>query len=113
VSSTPARPQLSAQHTPARTFSPGQPLTVSLNTSGKVSGVDFFYRHVNQGERWKSAPMTQSGGAFKAAIPGDYTKSVYPLQYYFVLHQGSAVAYHPEFNADLSNQPYFDVWHRA
>jgi hypothetical protein len=113
VNSTPARPKLSAKHSSLDHFAPGQALPVSLTTAPGVASVEFFYRHVNQGERWKSAPMTKNGSSFTSAIPADYTSSIYPLQYYFVLRQGTASSYHPEFNETLSNQPYFAVWHRS
>jgi hypothetical protein len=62
---------------------------------------------VNHGERWLSMPMQRAGSACSAAIPGSYTRSPYPLQYYFELRIAEAATLHPRFNATLSNQPYF------
>ena len=106
------RPVFTAQHTPARTFSAGTTLNVAVHTTGS-DAAELYYRHVNQGERWRSIAMQRSHNGFAANIPADYTASAYPLQYYFVLRRGSESGYHPEFNATLSNQPYFTVWHRA
>ena len=83
-----------------------------LNGAGDASA-RLFYRHVNHGERWRSLAMSQEGDSFRAAIPGAYTNSPYPLQYYFVLQSGAQAALYPGFNASLSNQPYFAVWKRG
>jgi hypothetical protein len=72
--------------------------------------VHLYYRHVNQGERWLSAEMQRGHDGYSEAIPGDYTNSVYPLQYYFVLQRGTESAwFFPAFNASLSNQPYYAI----
>jgi hypothetical protein len=113
VNSVPQRRKFAAQHALAKTFVPGQPLETSLQAGEGITGAELYYRHVNQGERWKSAAMTRLGAAFTGAIPGGYTQSVYPLQYYFVLRNGEDVGYHPEFNAELSNEPYLVVWQRS
>jgi hypothetical protein len=112
ISATPARPIFHARHTPATAFSPGQALDISLQADN-AAGAEIFYRHVNQGERWKSASMRKQGSTYTSTIPAEYTQSVYPLQYYFVLHRGDTAGYHPEFNATLSNEPYYSVWHRS
>jgi hypothetical protein len=113
VTSTPPRMKLGTTHKPAGSFTPGRALPVSLTVDSNVTVAEFFYRHVNQGERWNSLPMTKSSNGFVSAIPGDYTKSVYPLQYYFVVRRGEASSYHPEFNETLSNEPYFSVWRHS
>lgn len=112
VAGTGTRLAFQAQHTPATAFSPGMPLNISAKVEN-VSSVEIFYRHVNQGERWKTLPMQKQGGMWAAAVPGEYTQSVYPLQYYFVLRRSDDAGYHPEFNATLSNEPYYSVWHRS
>ena len=82
-------------------------------TAGQGVSVQLFYRHVNHGERWRSTAMSEEGDTMRAAIPGTYTNSPYPLQYYFVLQNGTQAWLHPGFNATLSNQPYFAVWKRS
>ena len=54
------------------------------------------------------------GQGFKAAIPADYTKSPYPLEYYFELRRDPATAWlYPGFAADLGNQPYYALMPKA
>jgi hypothetical protein len=93
-------------------FRPGANLPVVL-TAGPGVSVQLFYRHVNHGERWRSLAMSQEGDSLRGAIPGDYTQSPYPLQYYFVLQRGAQAWLYPGFNASLSNQPYFAIWQRS
>jgi hypothetical protein len=48
------------------------------------------------------------------AIPGDYTNSIYSLQYYFELQRRTDAAWlYPAFNATLSNQPYYAIAKRS
>ena len=105
-------------HTPPASFIPGRVLALSIDVSGadgarQASAVRLLYRHVNQAERWNAADASRNNGTFAAAIPADYTRSAYPLQYYFELEDGSGNAWmYPGFNATLSNQPYFAIWKR-
>jgi hypothetical protein len=108
----PNRPSIPCAHTPPTSFHPGQPLALSLSVSGRAAAdtVRLYYRHVNQGERWVSLLMLRAHDGYGAAIPGDYTDSPYPLQYYFVLQRGTDTAwFYPPFNASLSNQPYYAI----
>ena len=107
------RAAISARHTPPQAFQPGDTLTLHLSAPATASNAVLWYRHVNQGERWLSLPMQRSAGGFTAAIPGDYTSSPYPLQYYFELRTTSAATLYPAFNATLSNQPYFALERRT
>jgi hypothetical protein len=115
----PNRPSISCLHTPPDSFNPGQPLALTLRLSGASATVSpsaarLYYRHVNQGERWRSAEMQGENGGYNAAIPGDYTQSPYPLEYYFAFeHQNHSSSLFPAFNATLSNQPYFAVSKRS
>lgn len=103
------------RHTTPGAFRPGQSLDLVLQapvatTADSPLVVRLFYRHVNQAERWQSAEMKNDGDKYLGSIPGDYTQSPYPLQYYFELTGGDAVAWmHPAFNATLSNQPYYAI----
>jgi hypothetical protein len=99
-------------HTPAAKFTAGQPLNIELATAQHPKSVELMYRHVNQGERWRSIPMQTAGGKLTAAIPGEYTDSVYPLEYYFVITTEKGSVFYPGFNAELSNQPYYAIWQR-
>ncbi|HWX90749.1 MAG TPA: hypothetical protein VNY75_10610 [Rhizomicrobium sp.] len=106
------RPSVDVRHMAPDRFRPGADLPLVL-TAGQGVAVELFYRHVNHGERWRSLGMTEVGDTMRAAIPGDYTNSPYPLQYYFVLRRDAQAWLHPGFNATLSNQPYFAVWKRG
>jgi len=69
-----------------------------------------YYRHVNQAERYVAVEMEMKDGVYRAAIPGSYTNSPYPLEYYFELRQGTGSAWlYPGFAEELANQPYFVV----
>jgi hypothetical protein len=110
----PARPDPNCRHTASDTFRPGQPLALSIQVNSSVSKARLHYRHVNQAERWRSAEMQGDAGSFTAAIPADYTQSVYPLEYYFELDpEGSIPVMYPPFNATLSNQPYYAIYKRS
>ncbi len=71
--------------------------------------VVLLYRQADQSQSWRRATMTWRVGAYRAAIPADYTASSYPLLYYFELHEAGGSAIFPGFGPDLSNQPYFMV----
>jgi hypothetical protein len=103
------RPAISAKHDAAQSFHPGSELALAITTPANVTEAVLWYRHVNQGERWLSTPMHQSGATHAAAIPAVYTDSPYPLQYYFELRTATAATLHPAFNPTLSNQPYYAV----
>jgi len=108
----PARPQIECLHTPPAMFKPGQALTLSLSIPQEsvepdVASASLRYRHVNQAERWRRTDMERDGDIFTAAIPAEYTRSPYPLEYRFELRTNTGAAWLvPGFNASLSNQPY-------
>ena len=51
--------------------------------------------------------MQKLSATWKAIIPGTYTDSLFPLQYYFEVRADKEGTLHPMLNATLSNQPYF------
>jgi hypothetical protein len=108
-----ARLVIATQHTAPETFHPGADLSLTITTPPNVTEAVLWYRHVNHGERWLSAPMQRHGVSHTAAIPAAYTTSPYPLQFYFELHTATAATLHPAFNSTLSNQPYFAVYKRT
>jgi hypothetical protein len=108
----PRRPAFSCHHTPPAKFHPGRPLEIELSVEkvGKPVSVRVYYRHVNQAERYESAEMQAQDSRYRATLPGSYTDSNYPLQYYFELKPAPDIAtLYPGFTADLTNQPYFVV----
>ena len=110
VLAQPARPALSCRHTPPARFQPGQPLDLALSF-GQADGreVLLHYRRVDQAERWQNMPMTWRDQAYRATIAADYSRSPYPLQYYFEVREGSASSLYPGFGPALNGQPYFLV----
>ena len=107
-----ARPELACDHKPPVSFGAGVPLTLALTVlvPEEVTSIRLHYRHVDQAERWKRVEMRGDGGSFTAAIPADYTKADFPLEYYFdLVGKSGASRMEPAFNATLSNQPYYTV----
>jgi hypothetical protein len=111
-------PRARYRHAPPPTFRRGEPLTILLTlhdieaAAGPV-GVRLHYRRVNQAEPYCVVEMLRDGQRYALTIPGDYTDSPYPLQYFFELADTHGRAWlYPGFAEDLSNQPYFVVHQR-
>jgi hypothetical protein len=106
----PRRTIVAARHTAPQSFRGGEPLAIEVALQKSASAVRLYYRHVNQGERFETISMTAQGNRFRAVIPADYTRSPYPLEYYFEIKHGSeSASLYPGFAPDLANQPYFVV----
>ena len=108
-------------HTPPVRFTPGSALELRLLISGVSSGdggkslrsVRLQYRHANQAERWNVLDLLAENGVYAAAIPPEYTRSEFGLEYYFELSDDRGVEWmYPGFNQTLSNQPYFAICKR-
>ena len=104
------------QHAAPKNFQPGTPLPIEFQvekakTSSSPITVRLHYRHVDQAEDYEVVEMKeQGGGHFSGEIPGAYTQSLFPLQYFFEVHSGPKQAWLlPGFDATLSSQPYFVV----
>jgi hypothetical protein len=104
-----SRPVLAVEHSAPASFDRGINLNLTFTASPTAKEAILWYRHVNQGERWLSIAMRTSGNSHAASIPGSYTNSPYPLQYYFELRTAETAVLHPSFNSTLSNQPYYAV----
>jgi hypothetical protein len=110
----PKRPYVKCDHTPPAGFQPGNSVSLTLRPNGAVPAARLYYRRVTHAERWKVVDMERDGQGFKAAIPADYTRSSYPLEYYFELRRDPATAWlYPGFAADLGNQPYYALMPKA
>lgn len=106
----PRRPSLQYNYVRPNNFVPGQPLEMGLMVQGSRSpSARLHYRHVDQAERWRVTPMELKGTRHVAVIPGDYTQSPFPLEFFFELRDGLQAWFYPGFDAFLSNQPYFIV----
>ena len=110
----PNRPSVKCDHTPPAGFQPGNSVSLTLRPNGAVPAARLYYRRVTHAERWQVVDMERDGQGFKAAIPADYTRSPYPLEYYFELRRDPATAWlYPGFAADLGNQPYYALMPKA
>ena len=109
VRSGPPRSPIACRHEPPAGFQPGTAavITLTVESGAAPTSVRLHYRHVNQAERWESAVMELSEGAWRVSIPAAYTDSPFPLQYYFGLKGRGRAWLHPGFAPDLLNQPYF------
>ena len=80
------------------------------NNRQRFLSIRLHYRHVNQALEYVVADMQKRGDSYLTTIPGEYTHTRYPLQYFFELRNGDSRAWlYPGFDADLSNQPYYVV----
>ena len=110
-------PSLEYVHQAPAGFEPGQPVTITLGIRADGDELPFavrlYYRHVNQAETYRVADMAGGDGAYSATIPGDYTRSLYPLQYFFELRRGAHQAWlYPGLTPDLANQAYVVIRQR-
>jgi len=110
---SPRRSDAGVQHTPPSSFVRGKPVDLivmqAIDQPAPRSG-RLLYRHANQTEDWQAAEMRFEGAGCRALIPGVYTNSPYPLQYYFELKDGNDLPWlHPGLGPDLCRQPYFVV----
>jgi hypothetical protein len=106
----PQRQSLKCRHTPPASFSPGQALAIELTFEEPITAVKFYYRHVNQAQRFTFTTMTVDVQRYRAEIPAAYTDPFYPLEYYFeVTKPDGVVQLYPGFSKDWTNQPYFVV----
>jgi hypothetical protein len=108
------RPQRTVRevtHTQPASFRRGQPVALGLalaSDQARPKAVQLYYRHTHQAEPWRVVPMQMEAGSCHVAIPGEYTNSHYPLEYYFELSDESGRSWlYPGLGASLSNQPYF------
>ena len=74
-------------HVPPAGFRPGEAVRIDGSVGARFKGrVVLHYRHVNQGETYKTAEMAAEGERFSATIGGEYSTSPYALMYFFSLH---------------------------
>jgi hypothetical protein len=106
----PRRQPAACTHRPPSGFRPKEALEIRIvvEKGRTIASARLHYRHVNQAERYQSVEMELRNNAYRASIPGSYTDSPYPLQYYFEFQENPEKAWlYPGFAADLDNLPYF------
>src|SRR5207302_1527207 len=96
------------RHTAPAPFKPGSPIEVALSVEDPAV-VILHYRRVNQVEHFVTAEMKANGKEFRGSIPAEYTKSPFPLQYYFELRGKQTFGMYPGLGPTLANQPYFVI----
>lgn len=94
------------------TFTPGEEIEIEVDAPSGATDLMLHYRHVNQAERWVSAPMTLEGGWRSAKIPADYSRSKFHIQFYTTAREGNAVVMSPGLAQSLSNEPYYTIMQR-
>ncbi len=105
----PTRPRLALTHRPPASFAPGEAISIAVaeQTRSKVRTIRLRYRRVNQAERWQELPIERTRDGFRGEIPGSYTRSPFPVQYYFKVSDSSErIWLEPGFDENLANPPY-------
>ena len=101
------------RHTPPPAFRRGEKVRLDLTVHGRPSAtvsVRLHYRRMNQSEPHVVVDVPGEAGRFRATIPGTYSDSPYPIQYWFELRDGAGRSWlWPGFNNEVSNQPYVIV----
>jgi hypothetical protein len=106
------RPPAPCTHTPPAAFQPGTPLRLELSAvrGRDIASATCYYRHVNQAERFESMTLAPAGARWQATIPAAYSNAPFPLQYYFLVTDGSGtVNLYPGLGPDHLQQPYIVV----
>ncbi len=111
VETPPRRVEIDCLHTPAEIFQPGKTMAIELTLAdGKTHDVYLYYRHLNQAVDWHMVSMKKKGEQYQAEIPGNYTQTRYPMEYYFAIDMGKeGIAIYPGLDDNLANMPYYVV----
>lgn len=112
VLARPNREPAACTHRPPSRFQPKEPLAIEIavEQGRMIASARLLYRHANQAERYRGVDMEFRSNAWRATIPGDYTDSPYPLEYYFEFKESpDKVWLFPGFAANLANLPYFVI----
>ena len=105
----PQRAVIDVQHQPPSHLKRGEELGLVIAAPG-VTAVRVHYRHVDQAENYIGIDMVQKGDHWMAAIPVDYNRKEFPLEYYFEVRKiDGATGLYPGFSPRLTSQPYFVV----
>lgn len=104
--------RIDCEHKQPDFFTPSEPLNIELELPGEAKGVTLYNRHVNQAFKWQSMPIDKNGSTCTATISEGYTKTRFPLSYYFVIETEEGKALYPGLDEDLSNMPYYLVRQR-
>ena len=106
-------PAIAVDHEAPGDLLPGEAIPLAVRIAPAAESVRLFYRRLNQAEAWIELETKRDGEAWRAAVPADYARSPYPIQYYFAVRVGERVTLWPGFGADFAGQPYVVVRRRA
>jgi hypothetical protein len=105
----PQRTWVAVRHAAPERFVHGDALMLEL-AAENAAEVRLHYRRVDQAENYVVISMERRGARYVANVPAEYTRTEFPLQYFFeVRGNDGKAALHPGFTAELTNQPYFVV----
>jgi hypothetical protein len=106
----PRRARLAVRHAAPGRFARGEALELVLEAEEEAVEVRLHYRHVDQAENYVVVAMEWRDSRFVASVPAEYTKTQFPLEYFFELRgRDGKAGLHPGFGPELTNQPYFVV----
>lgn len=106
----PKRIAVTCKHTQPKKYSPGNAIDLALIFDKAPASVKMYYRHINHADRYETVDMKVAGNHFTATIPAEYTKTEYPLEYYFEVRESPAVAtIYPGLGVERIDQPYFVI----
>jgi hypothetical protein len=107
------RPQLAkvdCHHIPVRNFKAGDSIKIDMKLTAEAKGVNLYYRHANQAIDWQVIKMGKQVDQYQAVIPAEYTKTRYPMTYYFAIDAGKdGSAIYPGLGENLNGMPYYVV----
>jgi len=97
-------------HKPPKKFIYNQKILLNCTIKSKKNILGFLhFRHVNQSIKWEKIKLIRNSINLSAIIPAAYTKTLFPLQYYFEIRNKEKSLFSPGFNMNLSNQPYYII----
>jgi hypothetical protein len=100
------------EHRPSGKFQRGEAVMIEAvpRRGPALKTVRMRFRRVNQGESWRAGDMEYRAKHYRAEIPGSYSDSPYPLQYYFECTPFSGRPwFYPDLETRWQGQPYFVV----
>jgi hypothetical protein len=101
---------IDAKHEATAGFKGGADLHISIAVTSGTKGVRLHYRHVDQAESYVTAEMSRNGLQFETMIPGAYTQTDFPLEYFFEVEKADGTGgLYPGFSHELVNPPYIVV----
>lgn len=109
-----SRPRM--DHAQPGPFTRGDAITVGVSVADSAfdGRIVLNYRHLNQGEDFRTVEMIRDGSRFTATIPSAYTDSAFPMVYYFTAHHAGGDAWiSPGLDRTLANQPYHVLRQKA